>query len=78
LLPRYYVFAAPLLGVAAVVSVLLLTERYPSAKLIGLLALLGTGAFYIGKGTGTRRLVCLFGFASWFSNRRDRDPVRHT
>jgi hypothetical protein len=48
LLPRYYVFAAPLLGVAAVVSVLLLTKRYPSAKLGGLLALIGTCAFYIG------------------------------
>jgi 4-amino-4-deoxy-L-arabinose transferase-like glycosyltransferase len=48
LLPRYYVFAAPLLGVGAVVSLLLLIKQYPSAKIGGLVALLGACAFYIG------------------------------
>ena len=48
LLPRYYVFAVPLLGVAAVGSVMLLGEKYRLARFGGLLALLGACAFYIG------------------------------
>lgn len=48
LLPRYFTFVVPLLGVAAVVCVLILAKKYPLAKPVGLLALLGAGAFYTG------------------------------
>lgn len=48
LLQRYYVFAAPLLGVGAVVSLLLLVRRYPRARAWCLAALVSACAFYMG------------------------------
>ncbi|MCL5776852.1 hypothetical protein M1105_07620 [Limibaculum sp. FT325] len=48
LLPRYFTFIIPLMGVAAVVSVLILAERYPLAKPSALIAMFGVCAFYTG------------------------------